>query len=214
MTHPNIDVDPVRDFREIDQELMCFDLQTLDEVLNGYEKQALKSKPSRERDNELETMIKVWTTLTGRQRPKFGEKAPEKDGKPDISRWRRHCEGVPLRYVKWDNNEAVVIRKLNLLTAKEAVAIINMSPRDFLRSENQWVPMLKEELAVPYPKYLDAVEVAKKEVEKMSKEGVDYEEEEELTTELVDFARMKRIGIPLLIIVYMDIIFYCVCVVV
>jgi hypothetical protein len=175
---------------------MCRDLTYLDEILNDYEKQSIRAKPSRERDVELATMIKVWSVLSGRRRQKFGEKAPEKDGKPDISKWRRHCGGTPIRYATWDSNEVSIIRKLDLLTAKEIVVILNMAPRDFLRSENQWVSMIEEELAIPYPKYLDPKERAKREAKKFAAEGEDYDEdeEEEMKTELMDFVRTPRQG--------------------
>ena len=49
-------------------------------------------------------------------------------------------EGKPLRFGSWEDQDVVLIRRLNLLTAKEPVYVINMDTRDYLRFEFHGLP--------------------------------------------------------------------------
>ena len=141
ITHYDELVDPVRDLVTIEQECMLRDLQTLESVLDDFERFALRHDATKERTFELETMIKIWEALTDRPRPRFGEKPKEGE---DRLRWRRVCGGTPLRYMKWTAEETALIHKLDLLTAKEVLILLNMSTRDYLRNQNQWTPQIEE----------------------------------------------------------------------
>jgi hypothetical protein len=81
-----------------------------------------------------------------------------------------------------------VIKKLDLLTAKEAVLLVNMSSRDFLRSQNQWVPRIQDELDTPYPKYPDAEEQALMDARVARRRRIEagLETEEDLDAEAAD----------------------------
>ena len=153
ISHYNEYVDPVRDLIILEQETMVRDLQTLEGVLNEYEKFANRSDNTRERTHELATMIKIWETLTGRKRPAHGEK-PETEEERKRGEWKRVCSGTPLRFVPWTLDEVEVINKFDFMTCKEALYVINTSPRDFFRKgENQYSQQIQSYLQVPHPKH-------------------------------------------------------------
>ena len=152
VTHYNETVDPARDLMILEQECMVRDVQTLEGVLNEFEKFALRQDATRERTHELETMIKIWETLTGRKRPAHGEKpATAEDWKR--GKWRRECSGTPLRFVPWTLDEIEVINKFDFLTCKEALYVLNTSPRDYFRGENQWMRQVQSYIDIPHPKH-------------------------------------------------------------
>ena len=153
ITHYNEYVDPLRDLIILEQECMVRDIQTLEGVLNEFEKFALRQDATRERTFELETMIKIWETLTGRTRPAHGEKPPTA-AERKAGTWRRECSGTPLRFVPWTPEEVEIINKFDFLTCKEALYVLNTSTRDFLRGdENQYTKQIESYLSIPHPKH-------------------------------------------------------------
>merc|ERR1712216_883487 len=68
------------------------------------------------------------------------------------------------RFGEWGPKEIDVLNDLNLLTAKTAMHLVNMSEKDFIRKKNKFLPKLKAwvdehrpgEVMVPYSASLEA----------------------------------------------------------
>ncbi|ORC87137.1 GTP-binding protein [Trypanosoma theileri] len=116
ITHVEGDLDPVRDLDIIFSELVMKDLQ----VVNG--------------------LIDKLTPIVNR-----GLDKSKKSDLEILGKVKEHLEnGEQVRCCQWNGKEIDYLNTLQLLTAKPAVFLANMSEKDFLRQKSKWLPKLKE----------------------------------------------------------------------
>jgi len=116
ITHVEGDVDPIRDLDIIFHELIKKDLENIRQ--------------------------KIDTT-----RP-IVERGIDKTKKGDLEKLEKIHEylstGAQVRCGEWNGKEIEFLNTLQLLTAKPAVFLINMTEKDYLRKKNKWLVKLKE----------------------------------------------------------------------
>jgi len=117
VTHVEDSIDPVRDLQIISDELLLKDEETINKRIEEVER-VLKYKHDKEALQELEVLKKAHTIVAE--------------------------EHKPVRFVDWKANEVDFINALFLLSAKPVVYIVNMSPSDFERKRNKWLPKIKQ----------------------------------------------------------------------
>jgi obg-like ATPase 1 len=135
ITHVEGELDPVRDLEIIFQELVAKDLQ----VVNGLVDKLttiVNRGMDKTKKTDLEIMIKVKEALEA---------------------------GKQIRCVQWNNKEIDFLNTMQLLTAKPAMFLVNMTERDYFRQRNKWLPKLKEwidnqtgELMIPFSAEFEA----------------------------------------------------------
>ncbi|AAQ15964.1 GTP binding protein, putative [Trypanosoma brucei brucei TREU927] len=135
ITHVEGELDPVRDLDIIFSELVLKDLQ----VVNG--------------------LIDKLTVIVNR-----GLDKTKKNDLEILHKVRDHLEkGEQVRCYQWNNKEIDFLNTLQLLTAKPAIFLANMSEKDFIRQRSKWLAKLKEwidkhtgELLIPVSAEMEA----------------------------------------------------------
>lgn len=116
ITHVEGELDPVRDLEIIFSELILKDQQ----IVNG--------------------LIEKLTPIVAR--------GMDKTKKVDLDMLVKIKEvleaGTQIRCYQWNNKEIDFLNTLQLLTAKPAMFLINMSEKDYFRQKNKWLPKLKQ----------------------------------------------------------------------
>ena len=137
-THVEDTTDPVRDLEIIRDELRLKDVAAVEKVIEPLKKEVGRDGKAKEKKDRLETMTKILDLLKEQKKEaRFGE---------------------------WSTKEIEVLNDLNLLTAKTALHLVNMSEKDFIRKKNKWLPKLKQwidenrpgETMIPYSASLEA----------------------------------------------------------
>lgn len=121
--HVEGDVNPTRDFEIIRGELIQKDTEWVGKALERQQK-AMRAKATKEQKAEEETLLKVQTLLG---------------------------EGKEVRHGDWKNTDIDTINGLNLLTAKPAVYLVNISTSNFTKQQNKWFKTIKEWVAANSP---------------------------------------------------------------
>lgn len=129
ITHVEGELDPVRDLEIIFSELVLKDLQ----VVNGLVDKLtaiVNRGMDKTKKGDLDIMIKVKEVLEA---------------------------GKQIRCAQWNNKEIDFLNTLQLLTAKPAMFLVNMTEKDYFRQRNKWLAKLKEwidnqtgELMIPF----------------------------------------------------------------
>lgn len=116
ITHVEGDVEPVRDLEIIFSELVLKDLQRVNDMI---EKMApiVARGIDKAKKVDLEYLEKVKGVLEA---------------------------GQQIRCAQWNNKEIEFLNTLQLLTAKPAVFLVNMSEKDFIRQRNKYLLKVKE----------------------------------------------------------------------
>ena len=129
VTHVEGELDPVRDLDIIFHELCLKDLQIVNGLVAKLEV-VVKRGMDKTKVGDLEIMYKIKENLEA---------------------------GKQIRCCQWSNKEIDFLNTMQLLTAKPAIFLCNMSERDFLRQRNKWLPKIKEwvdgqtgELMIPF----------------------------------------------------------------
>jgi len=115
--HVEGEVNPVRDLEIIAEELRLKDIAHVEKEIEPLKKEVARDGKAKEKKDRLEAMTKILAFMT--------------EAKKDI------------RFGEWSTKEIDVIDSLNLLTAKPALFLVNMSKNDFIRKKNKWLPKLK-----------------------------------------------------------------------
>ncbi|KAF8279539.1 hypothetical protein TcBrA4_0100850 [Trypanosoma cruzi] len=116
VTHVEGDLDPIRDLEIIFSELVMKDLQ----VVNG--------------------LIDKITPIVNR-----GIDKSKKFDLEVLMKLKEHLEnGEQIRCCQWNGKEIDFLNTLQLLTAKPAIFLANMSEKDFIRQRGKWLVKLKE----------------------------------------------------------------------
>ncbi|KAH8617358.1 putative Protein of unknown function (DUF933) [Trypanosoma vivax] len=116
ITHVEGELDPLRDLDIIFSELVMKDLQ----VVNG--------------------LVDKLTTIVNR-----GLDKTKKSDLEILLKVKEHLEnGEQVRCCQWSNKEVDFLNTLQLLTAKPAIFLANMSQKDFIRQRSKWLSKLKE----------------------------------------------------------------------
>ncbi|EPY26248.1 hypothetical protein AGDE_11466 [Angomonas deanei] len=116
ITHVEGDLDPIRDLEIIFSELILKDLQVVNNLIDRY------------------------TTLLN--------KGQDKSKKPDLEilqKVKEHLEeGKQVRCGQWSGKEIDLLNTIQLITAKPAMFLVNMSENDYARQRNKWLKKLKD----------------------------------------------------------------------
>lgn len=118
VVHVEGDVDPIRDLEIIREELRLKDIEYVQKALVGAKKDLRCSESDKAKKFAVETLEKVLSCLT--------------EEKKDV------------RHGDWNNKEIdEVINSMQLLTAKSAVFLVNVSERDYVRRKNKHLAKIK-----------------------------------------------------------------------
>jgi obg-like ATPase 1 len=117
ITHVEGDVNPVRDIEIINEELRLKDVDMLSKAIEKDRKLVERGGATREMKLNWDVLLKVHEYLDSGKLIRFGD---------------------------WTPFEVEVLNKLQLLTAKEVVYLVNLSSRDYLRKVNKWLPKISE----------------------------------------------------------------------
>lgn len=148
VTHSEESVDPIRDIKIVNDELIEKDIELCQFIISTQEYAYMQGKLGAEGKHEYTTLIKIYETLSGKLYVKKGKSSDSTSGsttsksKGPIPQPRRLEPGRPLRMAKWDKHEIPILQKHNFLTAKEQVYIINLSMRDYLRENDKYTTLL------------------------------------------------------------------------
>lgn len=114
--HVDGDVDPVRDLETIFDELLLKDKQSVQRDIDKLTPIVSRGL-DKGKKSDLEMLEKIKTVLEA---------------------------GTQVRCAQWNNKEIDFLNTLQLLTAKPAVFLVNMSENDFIRQRNKHLLKLKE----------------------------------------------------------------------
>lgn len=115
VTHVEGNIDPIRDMEIISNELVLKDIQFLEMKRDSLVRVA---KGDKHKKREMEVAEKALQVL--------------KEEKRDI------------RFADWSWQDIEFLNQFQLLTAKPVVYLANMSPRDYMRRKNKWLPKVKQ----------------------------------------------------------------------
>jgi obg-like ATPase 1 len=109
--HVENSVDPVRDLEIISQELIAKDLQVVNTQYDVVSKVIQRGiDKSKEKKQEYDTLVKAKACLEA---------------------------GTDIREYEWTNNDIDALNRLQLLTAKPVVYLINVSKKDYINRSNK-----------------------------------------------------------------------------
>ena len=117
VTHVENSIDPLRDIEIINKELLLKDIQVVSRCVEGGRKNVERGVGGKEAKMEFQAWEKVLQHL--------------KDNKP-------------VRFGKWTTFEIEVLNRLQLLTAKPQVYLVNMSKKNFTTGRSNWLAKIKE----------------------------------------------------------------------
>ncbi|XP_008472914.1 obg-like ATPase 1 isoform X3 [Diaphorina citri] len=117
VTHVEGEVNPVRDIEIINEELRLKDVEHIEKEINKIEK--LVQRGDKKLKPEYDALVKIKAFV---------------------------CEGDKrhARYGDWSNADIEHLNKLNLLTAKTQIYLVNLSAKDYIKKKNKWLPKIKE----------------------------------------------------------------------
>jgi len=115
ITHVEGEVDPTRDLDIIFTELIAKDLQAVSALMDKL-KPIVDRGLDKTKKQDMEYLKKVKEVLEA---------------------------GTQIRCAQWNNKEVDFLNTLQLLTAKPAVFLVNMSAEDYVRQRNKWLPKIK-----------------------------------------------------------------------
>ncbi|WFD34138.1 hypothetical protein MCUN1_000973 [Malassezia cuniculi] len=120
--HVEGDVNPTRDMDIISTELRLKDIEWVEKALDNARKNARSagnnSLEDRKKKEEVAIIEKIYHVLVEENRD--------------------------VRKGDWNAKEIDVINSLLLLTAKPVIYLVNLSPKDYARRKNKWLPKIKE----------------------------------------------------------------------
>ena len=195
-------VDPVRDLSIIMRELLLKDIAMVKTYLSKNRRNVERNVGGKDAKAEFDVMEKVYCFLrypSGESGPAAagggGEAAggggggataaPAKPEDEDLEDIGAEAElGREIRMGTWDGKEIEVLNKFQLLTAKPAVFLANLSEKQYTTRKCKWLGPLKEfidgrkqgEKLIPFSasfeeKYLNASETSKEEADKLGEEA-------------------------------------------
>lgn len=119
VTHVEGDVNPIRDMEIINDEFIAKDIQRVRTEIENNEKNVARGVGGKEKKLEFECWQKIHTYLLEERK------------------------AVRLKE-DWSPLEISVLNRLQLLTAKEIVYLVNLSKGHYLRKGNKWLPKILE----------------------------------------------------------------------
>lgn len=136
VVHVEMNVDPIRDLEIIHEELLIKDIEFVQARFDH-----LHNIVSRGIDKSKKSEYEIVTRIL--------EFLKE--------------ERKPIRAGNWRNDEVEILNDLQLLTAKNAIYLVNLSESDFLRQRNKWLAKIMEwvrnhtgEAVIPFSVALEA----------------------------------------------------------
>lgn len=123
VAHTETFVDPIRDMEIINTELVLKDIEFVNNRMEDIEK-SIKRTSNKEAKEEKELLLKVLELL--------GQ-----------NKWVRHGE--------WSNQEIAILNTHRLITSKQVVYLVNLSPEDFINKKNKWLKKIKDYIGANCP---------------------------------------------------------------
>jgi obg-like ATPase 1 len=117
VTHVEGEVNPIRDFEIISDELRLKDIDLLEKELAKH-----KNVVARGADKKLKAEYDILMKI-----------------KDLLVEDKRH-----IRFLKWNADEIEVLNKHLFITAKPMIYLANLSEKDYIRKKNKWLPKIKE----------------------------------------------------------------------
>ena len=114
--HVDGNIDPIRDIKVINVELIISDLEIVTNRIGKIEKKAMTSK-NKDDLKELELMKKIKDNLE---------------------------KNIPVRKLSFDDEELKIISSFNLITAKPIIYVANIDENDILNGGNKYVDIVKK----------------------------------------------------------------------
>eukprot|EP01100_Stratorugosa_tubuloviscum_P002690 TRINITY_DN163_c0_g3_i1.p1 TRINITY_DN163_c0_g3~~TRINITY_DN163_c0_g3_i1.p1 ORF type:complete len:391 (-),score=216.22 TRINITY_DN163_c0_g3_i1:186-1358(-) len=115
VTHVEGNIEPVRDLEIIFDELRLKDIEFLEKSIEAAERLSRTDKTKRA---EIDVFRKALDWLNN--------------------------ERKAIRFCDWNPKEVEIINPLQLLTAKPALFLVNMSEEDYIRKKNKWLIKIKQ----------------------------------------------------------------------
>ncbi|CAG9803721.1 unnamed protein product [Chironomus riparius] len=117
VTHVEGEVNPVRDFDIISEELRLKDEEMLGKHIEKLERNVLRGNDKKLKP-EFDSLMKV---------------------KHCLSEEKKH-----IRFNDWTAHDIEVLNKYLFITSKPVIYLVNLSDKDFIRKKNKWLPKIKE----------------------------------------------------------------------
>mmetsp|Transcript_27168 Transcript_27168/g.90916 ORF Transcript_27168/g.90916 Transcript_27168/m.90916 type:complete len:400 (-) Transcript_27168:393-1592(-) len=141
VTHTEGQCDPIRDLDIIRAELRMKDIESVEKSIPNFEKEVRKDPKSKKAKEAMETLMTALEWLKSGKDLRFA-----------------------VEHFKWGFKEIDVLNELQLLTAKPAMYLVNMTEKDFLRQKNKFLPKVKQyvdencpgETLIPYSAEFEA----------------------------------------------------------
>lgn len=121
--HVEGEVDPVRDLTIISEELLLKDKEVLDKNIESIQK-ILGRGQDKTKKAELETLMKVKEWVESKKDVREGE---------------------------WSGKDVEVLNRVQLLSAKPVVYLVNLSKPDFIAKKNKWLKPIADWVAARSP---------------------------------------------------------------
>jgi len=120
ITHTEGSIDPARDLRIIQHELIMKDKAQIDKLVESFEQKVRQNNKLKEISDELASLVKAQETIVAGRTIAAGH--PDKDTDPSK---------------KWSAKDVDFLRKYNFLTTKPKVYILNCSMKDFIKRKSK-----------------------------------------------------------------------------
>jgi len=124
VVHVEGNVDPMRDLDIIHNELRLKDIAIVSAKVEANRKAIENKRGGKEAKEEWEAQVRVLEHLQS---------------------------GKDVRIGDWGNVDVEAINKLNLVTAKPMIYLVNLSEKDYIRKANKFLPKLAEWLKANHP---------------------------------------------------------------
>jgi obg-like ATPase 1 len=118
VTHVEGEVNPIRDFEIISDELRLKDLEYLNAAIDKFERTVLRASTDKKVKQEHEVLLKIRELL---------------------SEQKKH-----IRFSEWNAVEIEILNKHLFITAKPMIYLVNLSEKDYIRKKNKWLVKIKE----------------------------------------------------------------------
>lgn len=116
VSHVEGNVDPVRDLQIITEELLLKDIEFVNTRWEALQSMAKRGLP-KDKKAEYEMCEKIYNFLQEKKEIRTGQ---------------------------WKADEIEYLNTMQLLSAKPVIYLVNMTPNDYLRKKNKWLPKIKE----------------------------------------------------------------------
>jgi len=117
VTHVESSIDPLRDIEIINNELLLKDIALVKSLVETKKKNVDRGLGGKDAKLEYESLARALAHM---------------------------MEGKPIRFGTWSEADITVLNRLQLLTAKPQIYLVNMSEKNFCTSRSNWLGKIQE----------------------------------------------------------------------